>query len=152
MAIIMITTKHIEMRSKRIKRRVWGIEQNTGKEGKKKKAKKESISQRKRQTQKKKLDGKQRKLEEKDRKKAARKKVTDKKDRKRKQRICKERQRRKVERQGKGKTGKVEHSTGKERLKRVGSEKTKMKKCMLGTFLIQRKNSNKEEEENDARK
>ena len=125
MAII-ITTKHIEMRSKRIKRRVWGIEQNTGKEGKKKKAKKESISQRKRQTQKKKLDGKQRKLEEKDRKKAARKKVTDKKDRKRKQRISKERQRRKVESRRQGL-----QNTGKERLKRVGSEKTKTKKCML---------------------
>ena len=59
---------------------------------------------------------------------------------------------RKTEEKGrKQKTGKVEHSTGKERLKRVGSE-TKMKKCMLGTFLIQRINSNKEEEENDARK
>ena len=40
--------------------------------------------------------------------------------------MCKERQRRKVESRRQGKL-----KTAKERLKRVGSEKTKMKKCML---------------------
>ena len=52
--------------------------------------------------------------------------MTDKKDRKRKERICKERLRRKIESRRQGK-----QNTGKERLKRIGSEKTKMKKCML---------------------
>ena len=89
-------------------------------------AKNESRRQRKRQKHKEKLDGKQIKSEEKDRRQQERKQKTDKKDRKRKQRICKERQRRKVESRRQGKW-----NTGKEILKRVGSEKTKMKKFML---------------------
>ena len=51
--------------------------------------------------------------------------MTDKKDRKRKERICKERLRRKIESRRQGK-----QNTGKERLRRIGSEKTKMKKCV----------------------
>ena len=49
-----------------------------------------------------------------------------KKDRKRKQRICKEKQRKKIERRRQGK-----QNTGKGRLNRIGSEKTKLKKCMF---------------------
>ena len=48
-----------------------------------------------------------------------------KKDKKRKQRISKERQRRKIESRRQR-----NQNIGKERLKRIGSEETKMKKCV----------------------
>ena len=71
----------------------------------------------------------------------ARKQKTDKKDRKRKQRIYKERQ---TEEKGRKKnTGKVEHRKRKtEKSRLVGSEKTKMKKCML--YLEKKQQQRKE--------
>ena len=73
MAIIIITTKHIEMRSKRIKRRVWGNRIEDRQRGKEEESKEGKYKTKKEKDAEKKLDGKQRKLEEKDRRQQERK-------------------------------------------------------------------------------
>ena len=72
----------------------------------------------------KKLDHKQRKSEEKDRRQSERKQKTDKERQKEKEDI-----QRKTEEKEKVEDG--NQNIGKERLKRIGSEKSKMKKCMF---------------------